>query len=258
MSMHAGNSVLVTGGGTGIGRAAARLFASEGGRVAVCDRNAETAGETVRAIEEAGGEALFIEVDVADPDSVRRMVETAAREFGRLDAAFNNAGINHPAYPFHEMKAELWQEMLDVNLSGVFWCMQQEIRQMLAQEPREGRRGAIVNTSSGAAIVPAPGAPHYTAAKHGVVGITKVAAQEYMDRGIRCNSVLPGVIDTPMAQGALAGGSEEYRKTLMATLPQGRLGKPEEVAELAVWLASARAGWINGESVQVNGGGVIR
>ena len=258
MSMHADNGVLVTGGGTGIGRAAARLFAREGARVAVCDRNAETGGETVTAIEEAGGQALFIEVDVADPDSVRRMVETAARELGRLDAAFNNAGINHPAYAFHEMKAELWQEMLDVNLSGVFWCMQQEIRQMLTQPPREGRRGAIVNTSSGAAIIPAPGAPHYTAAKHGVVGITKVAAQEYLDRGIRCNSVLPGLIDTPMSQGALAGGSEEYREALVRSLPEGRMGTPEEVAELAVWLASERAGWINGESIQVNGGGVIR
>jgi len=258
MSMHEDNSVLVTGAGTGIGRAAACLFAREGARVAVCDRNAETAKQTVQAIEEAGGEALFIELDVADPESVRRMVEATTREFGRLDAAFNNAGINHPAHAFHEMKAETWQEMLDINLSGVFWCMQQEIRQMLSQEPRDGRRGCIVNTASGAAIVPAPGAPHYTAAKHGVVGITKVAAQEYMDRGIRCNAVLPGLIDTPMAQGALAGGSEEYRRTLLSTLPQGRMGSADEVAELAVWLASPRAAWINGESVQVNGGGVIR
>ena len=258
MSLHADSGVLVTGGGTGIGRAAALIFAREGARVAVCDRNAETAGETVAQIEKAGGQALFIEVDVADPDSVRRMVETTASEFGRLDAAFNNAGINHPNAAFHETKAELWQSMLDVNLSGVFWCMQQEIRQMLDQDPREGCRGAIVNTSSGAAIVPAPGAPHYTAAKHGVVGITKVAAQEYSDRGIRCNSVLPGVIDTPMSQAALAGGTPEYRKALESTLPEGRMGKPEEVGELAVWLASSRASWINGESVQVNGGGVIR
>ena len=258
MGMHDGRVALVTGAGSGIGRASAQIFAREGARVVVADRDDGGAKETVARIEASGGEALAVHVDVADEDSVREMIAQTVDRFGRLDAAMNNAGITSDHIAFHEMELAEWQRMIDVNLTGVFLCMKHEIAQMLTQEPLGAGRGAIVNTSSGAAIVPAPGQPHYTAAKHGVVGIMKNAASEYAGDLIRCNSVLPGITDTAMLESSLARNGPEYRKVLESTVPGGVIGKPEEVGETAVWLCSDRASRVNGQGVVVDGGGVLR
>ena len=180
-----GHAVLVTGGGSGIGRATSILFAREGARVVVVDAVAEGAKETVEIIGGEGGEAIAVQADVTDEAAVRATIAKTVEHYGRLDSAFNNAGISDLPAPLHELSLEAWDRMIAVNLTGVFLCMKHEIVQMLQQERVEGRRGAIVNTSSGAGFIAAPGMPHYTAAKHGVLGVVKNAAQEYYDEGIR-------------------------------------------------------------------------
>ena len=222
-----GKVVLVTGGGSGIGQAGARIFAREGAEhVYVVDTNAEGGADTVAQVEQAGGTATFVPVDVTDESAVAGLIARIVNERGRLDD---------------------WQHMLDVNLTSVFLCMKHELVQMVAQGG-----GAIVNTSSGAGLVPAPGLPHYTAAKHGVLGITKVAAQEYNGKSIRVNAICPGMVDTPMLNSW--NGLAEMAKFL----PGGKLGKPSQVAESAVWLCSDAADWVSGLSMVVDGGGVNR
>ncbi len=256
--MHEGRVALVTGAGSGIGRASASIFAREGAKVAVVDLDEKGARETVEAIGAAGGEAIAITADVSNEENVREMVATTVERFGRLDAAMNNAGISSEAFAFHEMTLEEWQRMIAVNLTGVFLCMKHELAQMIMQEPVGAGRGAIVNTSSGAGIVPAPMQPHYTAAKHGVLGLMKNAASEYAEHRIRCNSVLPGITETAMLEGAIAANGPEYREMLEKTVPGGVIGKPEEVGETAVWLCSDHASRVNGQGVVVDGGGVLR
>jgi NAD(P)-dependent dehydrogenase (short-subunit alcohol dehydrogenase family) len=248
-----GRVALVTGAASGIGRAAARQLAGEGARVAVADRDLAGAEEAAARIEQAGGEALAIEVDVSDERSVAEMVRTTVDAWGRIDAALNNAGISQAPVPFVELSAEDWSRMIAVNLTGVFFCMKHELKAMLAQEPIDGARGALCATSSGAGRIPAPGQPHYTAAKHGVLGLVKLAAQEQQSHGIRSNAILPGVTDTPM----MRSNPPEFVEMLERYAPGGRLADPEAVAAAAVWLCSHEARWVNGQSIAVDGGGVM-
>jgi NAD(P)-dependent dehydrogenase (short-subunit alcohol dehydrogenase family) len=245
--------VLITGSGSGIGRAGALIFAREGAaHIYVVDRDAVGGRETVEQVQAAGGSASFVQADVTDEAGVAALIARAVAEHGRLDCAWNNAGITDQSRPFHELDLEAWNRMVAINLTAVFLCMKHEVAQMLAQGG-----GAIVNTSSGAGLVAAPGLPHYTAAKHGVLGLTKSAAQEYNGQGIRVNAVCPGMVDTPMLQGWIKslGG---LPKQLMASLPGGKLGQPEQVAHAAVWLCSDAADWVSGLSMVVDGGGLSR
>jgi NAD(P)-dependent dehydrogenase (short-subunit alcohol dehydrogenase family) len=241
---------LVTGGGSGIGEATARLLVERGAQVVVADVDGDAARTTATGI---GDAAAPFTVDVADAAAVEAMVAFAVERFGGLDWACNIAGISPAARPFVEHSIDEWQRTIDVNLSGVFFCMQHEIRQMLAQ----GRGGAIVNMSSGAGVVPAPGQPQYTAAKHAVLGLTKQAAQEYAGNGIRVNAVLPGQTETaPMRAylDALPDGGEK----MLRRLPMRRMAQPLEIARAVAWLCSDEASYVNGDSLVVDGGLIVR
>jgi NAD(P)-dependent dehydrogenase (short-subunit alcohol dehydrogenase family) len=236
-----------------MGRAGAEIFGREGAaHVYVADILDDGAAETVELVLRAGGQATALHLDVTDDAAVADAVARIVREQGRLDAAWNNAGINDVSRPFHELDLESWHRMIAVNLTSVFSCMRHEIPQMLAQGG-----GAIVNTSSGAGLIAAPGLPHYTAAKHGVLGLTKSAAQEYNGRNIRVNAVCPGMVDTPMIQGWFAT-NPDLANAVLATMPGGKLGRPSQVAEAAVWLCSDAADWVSGLSMVVDGGSVNR
>ena len=246
----AGKSALVTGGASGIGRATALAMAREGARVAVADQTEAGAAGTVAMINAAGGQAIAIAADVADEAQVGAMVARTVAAFGRLDCAFNNAGIaprhvGQPGQRTHEMSRQSFDAMLAVNLTGVFLCMKHEIVQMLAQGG-----GAIVNTASVAGLVGLPTASNYVAAKHGVVGLTRTAAMEYAEDKIRVNCVNPGYIKTPMTDPGMA---ERYDQ-LMTKVPMNRLGLPEEIAEAVVWLCSDRASFMTGAAQVVDGG----
>jgi NAD(P)-dependent dehydrogenase (short-subunit alcohol dehydrogenase family) len=248
-----GKVVLVTGGAGGIGAAAAGLFAGRGASVVVADRDIEGAATTVAGIRAADGVAVEHPVDVADADSVGALVDAAVATYGRLDCAFNNAGISPGVSAFTDVTPDDWQRVLAINLTGVFWCMQAELRQFVKQ----GGGGVIVNTSSGAGVVAAPGQPAYTAAKHGVLGLTKAAAQEYARSGIRVNAILPGTTDTPMLRKFIAENPEMERPMRKMTAT-GQFGLPAQVAEAAVWMCSDAASFVSGESMLVDGGQVCR
>ena len=241
---------LVTGGGSGIGQATVRLLAARGVHVVVADLDEAAAQSTATDV---GAAAAAVAVDVADAASVAAMVAFTVERFGGLDWACNIAGIAPQPKPFVEHSYDDWRRTIDVNLSGVFFCMQHELRRMLEQ----GRGGAIVNMSSGAGVVPAPGQPQYTAAKHGVLGLTKQAAQEYAGAGIRVNAVLPGQTETgPMRAylDALPDGGEK----MMRRLPMKRMATPLEIAHAVVWLCSDEASYVNGDSLVVDGGLITR
>jgi NAD(P)-dependent dehydrogenase (short-subunit alcohol dehydrogenase family) len=247
----AGKSALVTGGASGIGRATALAMAREGARVAVCDRTESGAATTVALINAAGGQAIAIGGDVVSEADVKAMIMRTVAAFGRLDCAFNNAGIaprhvGPGGQRTHEMSRASFDDMLAVNLTGVFLCLKHEIVQMLAQ----GGGGAIVNTASIAGLVGLASASNYVAAKHGVVGLTKTAALEYAADKIRVNCVNPGYIKTPMTDPTMA---ERYDQ-LMTKVPMNRLGVPEEIAEAVVWMLSDKASFMTGASHIVDGG----
>lgn len=253
MGLVDGKVVLVTGAGSGMGRAGAAIFAREGAaHVYVLDIDADGAAQTAELVAGAGGSATPVTIDVTDEDAVVEVVRRVADEAGRLDCAWNNAGINDVSRPFPDLTRAAWDRMLAVNLTSVFLCMREELRQMQTQGG-----GAIVNTSSGAGLIAAPFLPHYTAAKHGVLGLTKAAAQEFNGRGIRVNAVCPGMVDTPMIQDWFRT-SPDVANAVLATMPGGRLGRPEQVAEAAVWLCSDAADWVSGLSMVVDGGQVNR
>jgi NAD(P)-dependent dehydrogenase (short-subunit alcohol dehydrogenase family) len=240
--------VLVTGGSYGIGRSAAIGFAQRGAKAAVGDLDAVRGEETVRCIRDAGGAAIFIKADVSLESDVAAMVCKTVETYGRLDCAFNNAGIHkHFVSTIDFLEAD-WIEMIDVNLKSVWLCMKHEIPQMLKQG-----KGSIVNTSSAAGLVGAPSNPAYPASKHGVVGITKSTALEFARKGIRVNCVCPGSIRTGMNE-ALAATHPEIVKAMDQKVPMGRIGEPEEVAAAAIWLCSDEASYITGHALPVDGG----
>jgi len=247
-----GKVALVTGGASGIGRAACEAFAREGARVVVGDLDEGGARACADAICAAGGDAVAQAVDVCDEAQVERLVAAAVERFGRLDCALNNAGISGAGGLLHDIPLDGFRRTLEVNLQGVFLCMKHEIRVMLAQGG-----GAIVNTASGSGVIATPGLSPYCASKHAILGLTKTAAVENARSGIRINAVLPGSTDTPMLRASMAG-SPELEKLILRSQPGGRLGRPEEIAEAVVWLCSDRASFVTGESMLVDGGSVAR
>jgi NAD(P)-dependent dehydrogenase (short-subunit alcohol dehydrogenase family) len=243
-----GRVALITGAASGIGRASARLFAEAGARVVAADIDRQGAEETAALVAQAGGEGLAVEVDVADASSVRAMVARTVERFGRLDIAHNNAGIMGAGADIVDMDDDVWQRGIDVMLTGVFLCMKHEIPHMLEQG-----RGAVVNTSSGAGLIGFPGQANYVAAKHGVIGLTRAAALEYVTRGVRVNAICPGTARSRMVDEWMQG-SAEAEAEVAALHPIGRIAEPEEIARAAVWLASDAASFVVGVALPVDGG----
>ena len=247
-----GKVALITGAGSGIGRASALAFAREGAKVAVADIVVEGGEETVRMVKEAGGEAFFIKVDVSNAAEVEAMVNTVVDTYGRIDCAYNNAGIEGRLASTDEYPEDVFDKVIDVNLTGVWLCMKYELPHMLKQGG-----GAIVNTASGAGLIGVAGMSAYVASKHGVVGLTKTAALEYAKSGIRVNSVCPGLIQTPMVE-RITADQPQLGEALVAAEPVGRTGKPEEIAESVVWLSSDAASFVTGHAMSVDGGFVAQ
>ena len=248
--MLEGKTALITGAGRGIGRETSLLFAREGARVAVADMSAEGAAETVAMINAAGGQAISITADVTRPDQVAAMIATTVASFGRLDCAFNNAGIAGYQVGSSGQKTAEWTEeafdrMILVNLKGVWLCMRSELEQMVKQGG-----GAIVNTASIAGLVGLPTSSAYVASKHGVIGLTKTAAIEYAESSVRVNAVCPGYIETDMTRDVMARRGAQ----IMPMVPFRRMGKPGEIAEMVCWLCSDRASFVTGAAYNVDGG----
>lgn len=241
---------IVTGGSFGIGRATAIAFAKEGAKVVIADIVEDNT--TLTAIQSVGGEAMFIACEVSSEASVQAMVEKTITKYGRLDYAFNNAGVEGLSASTHECTADNWSKTIDINLKGVWLCMKYEIPHLLKQG-----KGAIVNNASIAGLVGFPNIPAYVASKHGVIGLTKNAALEYAKLGIRVNVVCPGVIRTPMID-RFTGKNKEVEKQFETMEPVGRLGEPEEVAAAVTWLCSDASSFVTGHSLTVDGGWVAQ
>lgn len=241
-----GKVALVTGGNSGIGKVTALAFAKEGAKVVVAARRIKEGEETVAAIRDGGSEAIFVQTDVSQAVDIKNMVHTTVESYGRLDYAFNNAGVVGRG-PVHELPEEEWDRIININLKGVWLCVKYEIAQMLKQGS-----GAIVNNSSVAGLIGWANVSAYIASKHGVVGLTKSVALEVAKQGIRVNAVCPGFIHTPMIQGGL--DDPKGRERITAQEPIGRVGDPKEVAEAVVWLCSDAASFVTGHAMPVDGG----
>ncbi|MXP48273.1 SDR family oxidoreductase [Altererythrobacter luteolus] len=240
---------LVTGASSGIGRATARAFVRAGYAVALVDRDADQGKTACAELQADGGDCTFVICDVADESQVAAMVKKVITHFGRIDAAFNNAGIEGETAETDQTTTENWDRVMNVNLRGLWFCMREELYFML----KENEGGTIVNCASVAGLVGIPGIPAYVASKHGVVGLTKAAALEYAERNVRINAVCPGAIETPMLQRFMSS-TEGGREQMVATEPMGRIGTPGEIADAVVWLCSSGASFMTGQAVAVDGG----
>ena len=247
-----GKVALVTGGSGGIGRATSLVFAQEGAKVVVADLLAEAGEETVQLIKSAGGEATFVKVDVTQAAEVEAMVKQVVKTYGSLDCAFNNAGIEGGMAKTGDYAEDRWDQVININLKGVWLCMKYEIQQMLSQGS-----GAIVNTASVAGLVGFRHGPAYVASKHGVNGLTKTAALEYAKAGIRVNAVCPGVIKTPMFERGVQK-NPRLEERFAAIHPIGRVGNPEEIGQAVVWMCSEAASFVTGIQMPVDGGFVAQ
>lgn len=249
-----GKVAIVTGAGVGMGAATARLLAARGAKVIVSDINPATAAETADAIRADGGEAHVVVCDVAQESQVEALVAETVATFGRFDCAVNNAAITPDSLPIAEADMAVFDKVLNVDLRSVMLCMKYEIRQLLAQ----GSAGSIVNVGSVSSFRPQPHNAAYVAAKHGVIGLTKVGSLEYAGRNIRVNAVLPGAIDTPMFRGALEANGFQEQDFASALSLFNRIGKPQEVAEASAWLCSDASSYVTGHSLAVEGGYLTR
>ena len=241
--------ILVTGGSTGIGKASAGILAAAGAKIIIFDVQEQAGQATANEIKKAGGAAEFMHVDVADYQAVRSAIADIAARYGRLDGAFNNAGIEGPALKILDYSLEDWDRVLRVNLTGVFVCMKCEIEQMSKQA--EG--GSIVSTASVAGLVGLPGACSYNSSKHGVVGLTKTVALEYAASNIRVNAVCPGFIETPMLE-RVTDASVKIKDKLIGQVPMKRVASPEEIGHAVAWLMSEKSSYVTGVALPVDGG----
>jgi NAD(P)-dependent dehydrogenase (short-subunit alcohol dehydrogenase family) len=243
---------IITGGSSGIGRATAVALAKEGVKVTVAARRAKEGEETVRLVKEAGSEGIFMKTDVANEDDVRSMVDKTVKTYGRLDYAFNNAGIEETMTSLVDQTSDIFDQIMNVNVKGVWLCMKYEIPQIIRTEG-----GAIVNMSSVAGVMGFPQMPIYVASKHAVLGLTKSAALEYAKSGIRINAIAPGGVETEMLKRAV-GYNNQFLETLKSMHPIGRIGDPEEIANAVVWLLSDKASFVLGHTLLLDGGVVSR
>lgn len=242
----------VTGGASGIGRASALSFAAEGYAVAVVDRDSDGGQETVRHIEKKNGTAIFLKCDMAAPADIKKAVQETVKRLGRLDCAFNNAGIEGEQSSTADCTEDNWDRVININLKGVWLCMKYQIPEML-----KTGGGSIVNCSSIAGLVGFQGIPAYVASKHGVVGLTKTAALELAKKNIRVNAVCPGVIQTPMID-RFTHGEAQVTKVLLGNEPVGRMGTPEEIADTVIWLCSEKSSFVTGHALVADGGWVAQ
>lgn len=245
-----GNVAVVTGGASGIGQAAALLYSAHGAKVVVSDLNEKAGMEVVEQIRQKDGNAIFVRADVSRPEDCEQLVNKTVEAYGRLDIAFNNAGIGGEANPIADMSLEGWNKVIAVNLNSVFYCMKYQLQQMQQQGS-----GAIVNNSSILGSVGFANSAGYVAAKHAVIGLTKSAALEYSANGLRINAVGPAFINTPLIDQAL---NEEMKQYLVGQHPIGRLGEANEVAELVIWLSSPKASFVTGAYYAVDGAYLAR